>query len=63
MATYDHRLATRVTAPVGLRLRQTALMRAMSLSCLLTEVLDKGLPTVTELTEQIRAQISEGGAR
>jgi hypothetical protein len=63
MATYDYRLATRVTSAVALRLRQTALLRAMPLSHLLTEVLDKGLPSGMELAGQLHAQISEGDAR
>ena len=44
-------------------LRQTDLLRGFPLSCLLTEVLDKGLPTVAGLTDEIRAPVSEGDAR
>jgi hypothetical protein len=54
MAAYDARLATRTTADVSRRLRLLALLRGLPLSHLLTELLDKSLPTAETLAGQLR---------
>ena len=50
----DVRLATRISEPVDRRLRLAALVRRMSLSQFLDQLLDQALPPVGELAEQIQ---------
>ena len=50
----DVRLATRISEPVDRRLRLAALVRRMSLSQFLDQLLDQALPPVAELAEQIQ---------
>ena len=50
----DVRLATRISEPVDRRLRLAALVRRMSLSQFLDQLLDEALPPVGELAEQIQ---------
>jgi predicted HicB family RNase H-like nuclease len=48
------RLATRISEPVDRRLRLAALVRRMSLSQFLDQLLDQALPPVGALAEQIQ---------
>ena len=50
--------ATRISTDIALRLRLAALVRKTSLTRLVDEALDRHLPPVGELAEQI-----QGGAR
>jgi predicted HicB family RNase H-like nuclease len=50
----DVRLATRISEAVDRRLRLAALVRRMSLSQFLDQLLDQALPPVGELAEQIQ---------
>ena len=52
--TCDVRLATRISEPVDRRLRLAALVRRMSLSQFLDQLLDQTLPPVAELAERIQ---------
>ena len=53
------RIATSIGAEVNHRLRLAALLRNRRLSSLLTELLDRSLPSTAELTEQLgKAEIS-----
>jgi len=54
MAGYQTRLATRISAEVDERLRLLAHVRRAPLSRLITELLDRVLPTADELADQIR---------
>jgi hypothetical protein len=58
MVTFDARLATRVTGDVRRRLKIAARVRDLTISALLTEVLDRALPTDAELADQVK-----GGSR
>ena len=60
MTGYEARLGTRVTAPVARRLRLLVLVRRQPLNRVLTELLDESLPSLTELTEQLKGQGSDG---
>ncbi len=56
MTAYDARLGTRITGPVARRLRLLVLVRRQPLNRVLTEVLDQTLPSLDELTEQLKVQ-------
>jgi len=58
MASDNTRLATWISTDVDERLRLQAMVRRLRLSQLLTDLLDQALPSVAELTAQLR-----GGAR
>ena len=51
---YDARLATRTTADVAKRLRILATLRGLPLCHLLTELLDKALPSADKLAGQLQ---------
>jgi predicted HicB family RNase H-like nuclease len=55
----DVRLATRISEAVDRRLRLAALVRRMSLSQFLDQLLDQALPPVAELAEQIQGSIRD----
>lgn len=59
MTGYDARLGTRITSPVARRLRLLVLVRRQPLNRVLTELLDQTLPSLTELTEQLKGQGSD----
>lgn len=61
MTGYKARLGTRITAPVARRLRLLVLVRRQPLNRVLTELLDEALPSLTELTEQLKGQGSNDG--
>jgi hypothetical protein len=54
MAQYDCRIATRITRDVDRRLRLAALAVRRPLSAVLTDTLDKALPSAEELTAGLR---------
>jgi len=54
MATFDARLATRVTRDVQRRLKLAAVVAGTSISATLTEVLDEALPTQAELADLLQ---------
>jgi hypothetical protein len=54
MATFDARLATRITADVRRRLKLAAAVAGTSISATLTEVLDEALPTQAELADRLQ---------
>jgi hypothetical protein len=54
MATFDARLATRVTRDVRRRLKLAAVVAGTSISATLTEVLDEALPTQAELADLLQ---------
>jgi len=56
MDGYGVRLGTRITGPVARRLRLLVVLRQQSLTQVLTELLDKSLPSLAELTEQLKRQ-------
>jgi hypothetical protein len=58
MASDNTRSATWISADVDERLRLQAMFSRLRLSQLLTDLLDKALPSVAELTAQL-----QGGAR
>jgi len=62
MVTFDARLATRVTGDVRRRLKIAARVRDLTISALLTEVLDQGLPTDAELADQMTGGRPDGNA-
>ena len=49
MASYDVRLATRITDPVNLRLRMLALLKGQPLSHVLDSLLDQALPAADQM--------------
>ena len=55
MTTYDARLGTRITGPVARRLRLLVVVRRQPLNRVLTDLLDQALPSLHELTEQLKA--------
>ena len=61
MTAYDARLGTRITDPVARRLRLLVLVRRQPLNRVLTELLDEALPTLAELTDQLKRQGSDDG--
>ena len=62
MARYDRLIATRITRDADNRLRLAALVTRRHLSAVLTDALDKALPTADELTGQLRDMTAEEGA-
>jgi hypothetical protein len=56
---YSARLGTRITGPVARRLRLLVVLRRQPLNRVLTELLDKNLPSLAELTEQLSRQGSD----
>ena len=62
MARYDRRIATRITSGADNRLRLAALVTRRHLSELLTDALEKALPSADELAEQLRDMTAEEGA-
>ena len=59
MDGYSARLGTRIAGPVARRLRLLVVIRGQPLNRVLTELLDKNLPSLTELTEQLNRQGSD----
>ena len=59
MNGYSARLGTRITGPVARRLRLLVVLRRQPLNRVLTELLDKNLPSLAELTEQLNRQGSD----
>lgn len=59
MNGYSARLGTRITGPVARRLRLLVVLRRQPLNRVLTELLDKNLPSLAELTEQLKRQASD----
>jgi hypothetical protein len=59
MDGYSARLGTRIAGPVAMRLRLLVVVRGQPLNRVLTELLDKGLPSLAELTEQLNRQGSD----
>ena len=59
MAGYEARLGTHITTPVARRLRLLVLVRRQPLNRVLNELLDTSLPSLTELTEQLKGQGSD----
>jgi hypothetical protein len=58
MSGFDARLVTRITTETRRRLKLAAAVADTSISALLTEVLDRGLPTDAELGDQVRGAAS-----
>ena len=56
MTAYGARLGTRITDPVARRLRLLVLVRRQPLNRVLTDLLDQTLPSLADLTEQLRRQ-------
>lgn len=59
MAAYDARLGTRISDPVARRLRLLVVVRRQPLNRVLTDLLDQALPTLAELTDQLKRQGSD----
>jgi hypothetical protein len=59
MTSYDARLGTRISGPVARRLRLLVLVRHQPLNRVLSELLDQTLPSLAELTEQLKRQGSD----
>jgi hypothetical protein len=59
MSVYDARLGTRINGAVARRLRLLVLVRRQPLNRVLTDLLDQTLPSLTELTEQLKGQGSD----
>ena len=59
MNGYSAPLGTRITGPVARRLRLLVVVRGQPLNRFLTDLLDKNLPSLTELTEQLNRQESD----
>jgi len=59
MTAYDARLGTRITYPVARRLRLLVVVRRQPLNRVLTDLLDQALPTLAELTDQLKRQGSD----
>lgn len=59
MGGYSARLGTRIPGPVARRLRLLTVVRREPLNRVLTELLDKNLPSLAELTEQLNRQGSD----
>ena len=62
MARYDRRIATRITSAADNRLRLAALVMRRPLSELLTDALDKALPSADDLAAQLQDMAAEEGA-
>jgi len=60
MTSYDARLGTRISGPVARRLRLLVLVRRQPLNRVLSELLDQTLPSLAELTDQLKEQGSDG---
>jgi hypothetical protein len=56
MDGYSARLGTKITGPVARRLRLLVVLRRQPLNRVLTELLDKNLPSLAELTDQLKRQ-------
>ena len=59
MTSYDARLGTRISGPVARRLRLLVLVRRQPLNRVLSDLLDQTLPSLTELTDQLKGQGSD----
>ena len=59
MTSYDARLGTRISGPVARRLRLLVLVRHQPLNRVLSELLDQTLPSLAELTDQLKGQGSD----
>jgi hypothetical protein len=59
MTAYDARLGTRISNPVARRLRLLVVVRRQPLNRVLTDLLDQALPTLAELTDQLKGQGSD----
>ena len=59
MTSYDARLGTRISGPVARRLRLLVLVRRQPLNRVLSELLDQTLPSLAELTDQLKGQGSD----
>ena len=59
MTAYGARLGTRISDPVARRLRLLVLVRRQPLNRVLTDLLDQTLPSLVDLTEQLRGQTSD----
>lgn len=59
MTAYDARLGTRISNPVARRLRLLVVVRRQPLNRVLTDVLDESLPSLAELTDQLKRQGSD----
>jgi hypothetical protein len=62
MAQYDRRIATRITRDADNRLRLASLVLRRPLSAVLTDALDKALPSADELAERLQDMTAEEGA-
>jgi hypothetical protein len=54
MARYDRRIATRITRDADNRLRLAALAWRRPLSAVLTDVIERALPSADELSARLR---------
>ena len=59
---YDCRIATRITSAADNRLRLASLVLRRPLSAVLTDALDKALPSADELAERLQDMTAEEGA-
>jgi hypothetical protein len=59
MTAYGARLGTRISNPVARRLRLLVVVRRQPLNRVLTDLLDQALPTLAELTDQLKRQGSD----
>ena len=59
MTANGARIGTRISDPVARRLRLLVLVRRQPLNRVLTDLLDQTLPSLADLTEQLRSQGSD----